>query len=147
MTIIKQSAKVKFDHRGSLIPINISELPEGFGEIKRIMIIHGNKGVSRGAHAHHETKQYLVCSSGTVVLKFSNDGQKFDQVVLGIGDVFYHPNHEWLEMEFIEEGILVSLCSEEHSEGDYIKDLHLFRLFVKYNWNINKVLAIHEQSI
>lgn len=115
------------DKRGILIPINFSQLPF---QPQRTMIISGVQNAVRGKHAHHNNKQFLMCLDGIIQLRFTRNGKDWMVKYLHPGEGFYHREKEWLEMFFQKTGTLISYCSEEHNENDYIKDFEAFKKLV-----------------
>ena len=98
-------------------------------QIKRIFYVSSeeNESCVRGNHAHHECEQLLTCTSGKIKISYENkneSGTKF----LYPGDSFYHGNMEWLTIEFLkEQSVLLSFCSREHDESDYIRKYDNFK--------------------
>ena len=111
------------DSRGCLTAINkgLEFAP------KRIFYIYNvPKGEKRGAHAHIKNKQILVCISGSVKVSL-NDGKSVQQYILNKNQSLYIDNMIWDEQTYLTgDEILLAICSEEHSEDDYIRDYELF---------------------
>ena len=66
-----------YDTRGSLCPIEFSDLPIA---VKRIFYVHDVPDRKlRGAHSHHTTNQILVCLSGscTVICKDGKEESRY----------------------------------------------------------------------
>lgn len=110
------------DERGSLISLE-SERIAPF-PIQRIYYIFGTMiGVSRGFHAHKQTKQLLICISGSCRLVF-NDGESREEVILNANDygitidkMIWHEMHD-----FTDQCILLVLASDYFDEADYIRN-------------------------
>jgi hypothetical protein len=62
----RYSLAVKQDARGSLWPIEFSDLP--FTPV-RAFLVHGSDGAERGGHGHTSGKQLLICVSGSVLVE------------------------------------------------------------------------------
>ena len=102
-------------------------------EVKRIFYVSSgpNKNCKRGHHAHYKCKQILVCIEGQIEIRYENKELR-GKVMLFPGDTFYHKNLEWVVLDFIKENsILLSLCSEEYDEKDYIRDKSQFLDIIK----------------
>ena len=96
--------------------------------IKRIFFVSSadNKNCSRGSHAHYECRQLLACLSGKIEIQYENRDGK-GKIDLNCGETFLHENLEWAELLFVEEkSTLLSLCSHEYDEGDYIRSYEEF---------------------
>ena len=96
--------------------------------IKRIFFVSSadNENCSRGSHAHYECRQLLACLSGKIKIQYENKGGK-GKIDLNCGETFLHENLEWVELLFVEENsTLLSLCSHEYDEGDYIRSYEEF---------------------
>ena len=113
------------DERGKLLPIGFSHLPF---EPKRVFVVYDVPADTvRGQHAHFKNKQVLVCAAGKIGLTTENEDGKIE-VTLHPGDTAFHDSMEWAEITFLTgKDMLISLCSEEHREEDYIKDYNQFK--------------------
>lgn len=113
------------DNRGSLTPINIKDLPF---EAKRIFYVSGvPKGGIRGKHAHKTNKQVLVCVSGSIEV-FLDDGNKVESYTLNENDGIFIDQLIWDEQKYLTgNDILISICSNEYDESDYIRDYKQFK--------------------
>ena len=122
MNILKIHKRQDGSHLGVFSPNDIP-FP-----VKRVFFISSGdaQNCERGAHAHHECEQVLVCLSGRALLLYEN--KHFKGVIeLTPGKTFYHKNLEWLTVEFKEKNsVIVSLCSEEYDEKDYIRSWEEF---------------------
>ena len=71
--------------------------------------------------------------SGRIKLEYENRLEKSSKI-LKPGESFYHGPEEWLEMGFIDKGTtLLSFCSQEYNEDDYIRDYDVFKKVVSGN--------------
>ena len=123
---VKKCKKIKIpkiqDPRGTLTFIESSnQLPFN---IKRAFYIYDvPTGKSRGAHAHKELEQFVVCLSGS-----------FDVIVDdGSNKKIFHLNRPWeglyippmlwaAEKNFDTGSLCLVLCSDFYDENDYIRD-------------------------
>ena len=116
------------DNRGSLTPINIKDLPF---ETKRIFYVSGvPEGDVRGKHAHKTNKQILVCVSGSIEVSL-DDGDKVQSYILNENDGIFVDQLIWDEQKYLTgNDILLSICSNEYDESDYIRDYNQFKELV-----------------
>jgi hypothetical protein len=101
-------------------------------EIKRVFYLYDiPTAESRGAHAHKELHQFLICLSG------SFDVELFD----GTTTTTVHLNRPWIglhippmiwasEVNFDPGSICLVLTSDVYSESDYIRDIDDFHSFL-----------------
>lgn len=97
-------------------------------EIRRVFYIYDiPTGHSRGAHAHKQLHQALICLSGSfdVIL---NDGQTQEVVHLNRPWKALHvPPMVWAaEVNFDPGSICMVLASEHYDESDYYRDYNEF---------------------
>jgi len=97
-------------------------------EIKRIFYLYDvPTGESRGAHAHHKLKQFIVCLAGSFDVKI-DDGQEKKII---------HLNRPWQgvlippmvwasEANFDPGSVCLVAVSEFYNEKDYIRDYNEF---------------------
>lgn len=128
---MKQSYKFKLNKKGNhnigfLIPLeNDFNLPF---EVKRIFYTYGVPRESiRGTHAYYNTKQALICMSGSLKVK-CYDGEKEEVYKLNKPDeaLCIEP-HVWrTSFEHSPNAVLLVLSSLEYNEEDYIRDYDEF---------------------
>jgi len=102
-------------------------------EVKRAFITSSaeNEICKRGFHAHHRCLQILTCITGEIELYFENEKEE-GSVTLVPGDSYYHKNLEWLVLSFLKKNsVLMSFCSEEYDELDYIRNYNYFKNLIK----------------
>ncbi len=82
----------------------------------------------RGQHAHTTTSQLLMCVSGSMTARFTDES--------GAGDFELNPSSGWLLVppmnfgelsNFSSDCVLVVLASEEYNPDEYISDFEEFR--------------------
>ncbi|MFF5993865.1 FdtA/QdtA family cupin domain-containing protein [Lysinibacillus sp. KU-BSD001] len=114
------------DDRGSLTVIE-SDINVPF-EIKRVFYIFGTKkGVRRGFHAHHKTRQALISVSGSCKVYLDNTIRKEDIMLDAPNKVLILEPNDWHEMyDFSEDCVLLVLASELYDSEDYIRDYDEF---------------------
>ena len=129
---MKHSYKFKLNKKGNheigfLIPLeNDFNLPF---EVKRIFYIYSVPTENnRGAHAYYNTKQVLICISGSLKVKCF-DGYKEEVYELNKPyEALYIAPHIWrTTFEHSCDAILLVLSSLEYNEEDYIRDYYKFR--------------------
>ena len=96
-------------------------------EVKRVFYVSDvPKGDVRGKHAHRRNKQILICISGVIEVKL-NTGTKIETTVLHEGESIFVDMLVWDEQKYCTgNDILLSLCSEEYDEKDYIRNYNYF---------------------
>ena len=114
------------DSRGNLTFIQGSiEIPF---DIKRIFYIYDVPTTeSRGAHAHYELQQFVICLSGGFEVAIE-DGFKNAKFLLNKPwEGLYIPNMIWAsEVNFFPGSVCLVLASELYIESDYIRDYDAF---------------------
>jgi len=117
------------EKRGYLLPINFSELDF---EPKRMFVVNNvPPNSTRGNHAHHTTRQLLICTNGSVVVSL-HDGDNLTKNTITKGQSIIVPKLVWDTQEFTSiESEIVVLCSTEYEEDDYINSMDDF--FVSIN--------------
>lgn len=110
------------DMRGSLIAGEVdAQVPF---EPKRFFVVYDVPSAElRGAHAHHECAQMLVCLSGAVNA-IVDDGTNRAEYVLDRPDIgLYMPPMTWgTQYRYTENAVLLVLASHPYDAGDYIRD-------------------------
>ena len=96
-----------YDTRGSLCPIEFSDLPIA---VKRIFYVHDVPDRKlRGAHSHHTTNQILVCLSGSCTVIWDEQIYNTDKtILLVLSDTQYDKDDyikDWNEYLKIKESI------------------------------------------
>ena len=118
------------DSRGNLTVIeNCTHIPF---DIKRIFYIYGlPTAASRGAHAHRESQQFIICLSGHLDICL-NDGVNKKIIHLSTpSQGLYIPTMVWAEENNFAPGtIYLVLASDYFNEEDYFRDYKSFLLEV-----------------
>jgi hypothetical protein len=112
------------DDDGTLVPIEFSDLPF---EPKRIFYVCDvPKGEERGNHAHFETRQFLVCLQGSILVKL-HDGKELKEYRLMPNQSILVERMIW-DSQVFETGndVLLSICSTSYNKSDYIEDFEEF---------------------
>lgn len=123
---LEHNIKLIKSEKGTLFPINLPEIPF---DVKRVFVTYGvPRGEIRGRHAHYETKQFLFCLKGEIEIETIDRDGETNVSVMREGDNYYHSEAEWATIKFLTgEDMMLSLCSTEHNEDDYIRDFNKFR--------------------
>jgi len=114
----------KFDSEsGTLAALNKNL---GFSA-KRFFYVSGvGKYEWRGDHAHKKNKQILVCIKGKILILL-DDGKTTRGHTLSEGQYVFVDSMIWDQQQYLTgDDILLSICSTEHDEEDYIKDYQQF---------------------
>ena len=127
---LKATKLQEINSNGSII---VSEIKKNFDFLsQRFFFVKGKKNDIRGNHAHKNQKQFMVCITGSVILKF-NDGLKDEEVVLNnplIG-IEVAPLI-WGTQTYLEDNtILMVLCDQIYDESDYIRDYCQFKKYLE----------------
>jgi dTDP-4-dehydrorhamnose 3,5-epimerase-like enzyme len=113
------------DLRGSLVAAEFVDLP--FAP-RRLFIVYGVPSESvRGAHAHRECAQLLVCLAGELSC-LVDDGSAREEVHLDTPQIGLHiPPMIWgTQWKYTREAVLLVLASHPYDPGDYIRDYEEF---------------------
>lgn len=97
-------------------------------EIKRVYFIYGlNSAASRGAHAHKESNQVLICVHGNCEILF-DDSRMQKRVILDKPHKgLLQKNMIWGEMQnFSKDCVLMVLSDDFYNPDDYIRDYNQF---------------------
>ena len=112
---------------GNLVPIESNhDVPF---HIKRVFYVYGVKNQDdRGKHAHHKTKQVLICVHGKVEV-LVNDGNKHQKYLLeSPQQALYIPEMIWDEQAYLtEDTVLLVLSNMKYIPEDYIHDFEEFK--------------------
>jgi UDP-2-acetamido-3-amino-2,3-dideoxy-glucuronate N-acetyltransferase len=113
-----QKIKSFTDERGNLLPIEFNQLEF---EPKRVFIVNDVPvGDVRGNHAHHKTKQFLICTKGEVkvMLDYSTVKETYH---LYQNESIMIPELVWDSQQFLtEDSEIMVICSTEYDINDYI---------------------------
>ena len=116
---------------GSLIPFSLAQdIPF---PTKRIFLIYGKKNFTRGDHAHHKCKQFLVPIFGKMEVKYENKIKSFSKI-LNYKDKkgLLLESKTWCKIKFKTNNcILMVFCDREYEFKDYIEDYKNFLKIVK----------------
>jgi len=114
------------DLRGSLAAMEFAHgLP--FAPKRMFFVYDVSSRFARGAHAHHECHQFLVCVKGSV-RAIADDGAIRREYLLDSPDVgLYMKPLTWgTQYSYSADAVLVVLASHDYDSGDYIRDYDEF---------------------
>lgn len=90
--------------------------------IARTFVVNAHETVERGAHAHKECHQIMVCLNGTINVQIK-DGTNTENFTLSDpGRGLLVPAGLWAEQSYTKGSVLMVLASHTYSESDYIRD-------------------------
>ena len=106
------------DERGCLLPIEFDTI--GFTP-KRVFVVNNvSVGDIRGNHSHYKTKQYLICTNGSVNVML-DDGAGKTTTNLIKNESILIPELIWDSQEFLTKDTeIMVLCSTKYDIDDYI---------------------------
>ena len=122
----KKKSKIEIfsDDRGDLCPSSFSNL--AFNPKRSFIVYNVPEASQRGAHAHRETEQYLICLNGRIEVRLDNANET-KTWSLKKGEALYQNKMEWADLIFKESNsILYVISSTEYDESDYIRDYNTF---------------------
>ena len=128
---MKHSYKFKLNKKGNHEIGFLVPLENGFNlpfEVKRIFYIYGVPAKSdRGSHAYYNTKQVLICISGSLKIKCFYDENEVVYELNKPDEALYIAPHVWrTSFEHSSDAVLLVLSSLEYNEEDYIRDYEEF---------------------
>lgn len=116
---------------GTLIPFSLnSDIPF---KTKRIFLIYGKKGFTRGDHAHFKCKQFLVPIYGVMEIEIEDKNKKYKTNI-------NHKNKKgillkpktWCKIKFkTNNSILMVFCDRDYEYSDYIENYNQFLKIIK----------------
>ena len=116
---------------GTLIPFSL--LKDVPFKTKRIFLISGKKNFTRGNHAHHKCKQYLVPIIGSMEVTYENRYKKFKKKISykDKRGLLLNPK-TWCKITFkTTKSVLMVFCDREYEFSDYIEDYKNFLKVIK----------------
>lgn len=119
------------DKRGSLLPLESeSDIPF---KIERVFFIYGcSPHLSRGQHAHFQTKQFIFCLSGRCEIHLDNGFSKNIFVLDAPNVGLFQDRMIWGEMRNLSKDcVLAVFASERYDLGDYILTYNEFKSLAK----------------
>ena len=120
------------DLRGSLTVCDLQSEHMPFAPQRWFLVYDVPSREIRGAHAHRECHQFLVCVSGEVHVAV-DDGESRAEVLLDEPTVgLYVPPLVWAsQYRYDERTVLLALASHPYDSNDYIREYDQFLLEVE----------------
>lgn len=118
------------EENGDLVVIeNNKDIPF---EVKRVFFVRAPQASIRGQHAHIECNQFLICSTGRILV-LCDDGKNKCSFVLDTPKMgLLIPKGIWAQQKYLtDNSILTVLCDREYEESDYIRDYDDFLNYKK----------------
>ena len=116
---------------GSLISYSLQQ--DVAFKTKRIFLIYGKRNFTRGDHAHHKCKQFLVPIFGKMEIEYENKFRKFLKIIDYKDKKGLLLNQKtWCKIRFKTNNcILMVFCDREYEFKDYIENYKSFLKIVK----------------
>ena len=104
--------------RGLLVPLEFNDID--FEPRRLFYVTNVPKGIRRGEHSHHKTKQLLICIKGQIGVYLINNNND-EYFLLDENEYVYVSNLVWDAQDFLTgNDVLLVLCSTNYDEDDYI---------------------------
>ena len=116
------------EYRGSLFFLDFEEAP--FQPSRVFIVNEVPDGQARGAHAHHECEQFLICTKGKIEV-FIDDGYSKNKIMLSPGEGVVQKAKEWGGQTYHNDAELLVLCSHKYDPSDYIRTYKEFREMIE----------------
>lgn len=95
-------------------------------DIKRVFTVTALEKCNRGAHAHKNCTQLLICIHGECTLTV-RDGERVNRFLLNSPkNGILVPPSIWAEQEYNKDTILMVITDRPYEEDDYIRDYNEF---------------------
>ncbi len=118
------------EDQGSLVVMENTGTPPF--SIARVFLVQAGKNVVRGNHAHKLCSQFLVCSSGEVLVTCTDGDEEVEFLLNQPNLGLLIPPGIWSEQLYlIENTVLTVLCDRVYEAGDYIREYSDFLNFRK----------------
>ena len=109
----------------------------GFYVKRQYFLVGDDHEIERGAHAHKDLQQFLICLSGTATIKL--EGPAGDFKLNSTDKGLKVPPGYWRDIVLSENSILSVLASDEYDEDDYIRDYDDFRAWLAEQGKVKSV--------
>jgi len=101
-------------------------------EIKRVFLVNANEGNIRGDHAHKSCSQFLVCTSGSILVKCSDGISNKDFSMDNPSQGLLIPPGIWSRQIYNNNNSMLTVfCDQFYDSDDYIRDYNNFINFRK----------------
>jgi serine acetyltransferase/dTDP-4-dehydrorhamnose 3,5-epimerase-like enzyme len=119
---IKQVSDIRGDLSVGEFPLDIPFVPSRY-----FLVYNVPSEKTRGEHAHHRCKQFLICVKGSCAV-VADDGQSRTEVLLDSPDLgIYLPPLTWgTQYKYSSDAVLLVFASDSYDAADYIRDYESF---------------------
>jgi mannose-6-phosphate isomerase-like protein (cupin superfamily) len=93
---------------------------------KRIFIVYGSSGETRGNHSHKQCGQILFSLEGEISVECDDGGNKKIFFLEKGGQGIFIPSGIWANQYYKSDAILLVICDMVYSEDDYIRNYEQF---------------------
>jgi UDP-2-acetamido-3-amino-2,3-dideoxy-glucuronate N-acetyltransferase len=113
--------KSHVDPRGSLFPLEFSEIPIEPARIFYVTDVPDRK--TRGKHSHYKTNQLLICLKGECCVRCKDGINAGDWTLSNPSVALLIPNLIWDEQIYMSpETVLLVISDTPYDKSDYIED-------------------------
>jgi acetyltransferase-like isoleucine patch superfamily enzyme/dTDP-4-dehydrorhamnose 3,5-epimerase-like enzyme len=82
---------------------------------------------TRGEHAHHKCKQFLICVKGSCAVVVDNGKSRCEIILDSPEKGIYLPPLTWgIQYKYSSDAVMLVLASESYDPNDYIRDYNEF---------------------
>lgn len=98
-------------------------------DFKRVFFIDSNKGSKRGEHAHKSCSQWISALTGEVQITLKNGASTELVHLQNLGELLVVPPGIWVEIDFVESGVIAVGADMPYQESDYIRQWSDFLVY------------------
>jgi len=125
--VLFYNMRTVIENDGNLVPIE-SNYDVPF-LMKRIFYVYGVRDADiRGRHAHHKTKQLLICIHGKIEVLCDDGKDKRKYLLESPQQGLLIPEMIWDEQKYLsEDSVLLVITNTKYELNDYIHDFEEFK--------------------
>ena len=125
--VLFYNMRTVIENDGNLVPIE-SNYDVPF-LMKRIFYVYGVRDADiRGRHAHHKTKQLLICIHGKIEVLCDDGKNKKKYLLESPQQGLLIPEMIWDEQKYLsEDSVLLVITNTKYELNDYIHDFEEFK--------------------
>lgn len=114
------------DERGALGVVEA--MPDIGFVFRRLYFLYNiQNGLSRGAHAHKELRQFMIAMNGSFTVRLRGRGKDFEFRLDNPQQGLFIPSGYWRDLtDFSSGAVCLVAASEEYDEKDYIRNYEDF---------------------
>ncbi|UIN20720.1 WxcM-like domain-containing protein [Herbaspirillum frisingense] len=119
---LKQVSDIRGDLSVGEFPVDIPFVPSRY-----FLVYNVPSEKTRGEHAHHKCRQFLICVKGSCSV-VADDGRSRIEVLLDSPDLgIYLPPLTWgTQYKYSSDAVLLVFASDSYDAQDYIRDYESF---------------------